>query len=59
MRAAIYARVSTTDQTCDLQLRELRQYITAREIREYLIPDFSSWKEHDSYQKRWNDYLRI
>jgi DNA invertase Pin-like site-specific DNA recombinase len=30
MRAAIYARVSTTDQTCDLQLRELRQYLTAR-----------------------------
>jgi DNA invertase Pin-like site-specific DNA recombinase len=30
MRVAIYARVSTTDQTCDLQLRELRQYILAR-----------------------------
>ena len=30
MRAAIYARVSTTDQTCDLQLRELRQYIVHR-----------------------------
>src|SRR5215204_672922 len=30
MRVAIYARVSTTDQTCDLQLRESRQYITAR-----------------------------
>ena len=30
MRAAIYARVSTIDQTCDLQLRELRQYIAAR-----------------------------
>ena len=30
MRDAIYARVSTTDQTCDLQLGELRQYIAAR-----------------------------
>jgi DNA invertase Pin-like site-specific DNA recombinase len=30
MRVAIYARVSTTDQTCDLQLRESRQYIAAR-----------------------------
>ena len=30
MRVAIYARVSTTDQTCDLQLKESRQYITAR-----------------------------
>ncbi len=24
---------------------------TAREIREYFIPDFSHWKDHDSYQK--------
>jgi hypothetical protein len=23
---------------------------SAREIREYFIPDFSKWKEHDSYQ---------
>ncbi len=30
MRVAIYVRVSTTDQTCDLQLRESWQYITAR-----------------------------
>ncbi len=22
----------------------------AREIREYFIPDFSNWKDHDSYQ---------
>ena len=26
MRTAIYARVSTTDQNCDMQLRELREY---------------------------------
>lgn len=24
---------------------------TAREIREYFIPDFSNWKNHDDYQK--------
>ena len=24
---------------------------SAREIREYFIPDFSKWKEHDAYQK--------
>ena len=24
---------------------------SAREIREYFIPDFSNWKEHDEYQK--------
>ena len=30
MRCSLYCRVSTTDQHCDLQLRELRQYISAR-----------------------------
>ena len=30
MRAAIYARVSTTDQTCENQLLELRRYVEAR-----------------------------
>jgi hypothetical protein len=24
---------------------------SGREIREYFIPDFSNWKEHDSYKK--------
>src|SRR5579872_2100174 len=30
MRTAIYARVSTTDQNCDMQLRELREYCQRR-----------------------------
>src|SRR5687767_11547047 len=30
MRAAIYARVSTIDQTCENQLSELRRYAAAR-----------------------------
>jgi DNA invertase Pin-like site-specific DNA recombinase len=30
MRAVIYARVSTKDQSCDMQLRDLRAYCTAR-----------------------------
>ena len=30
MKAAIYARVSTTDQTCENQLIELRRYVEAR-----------------------------
>ena len=30
MRAGIYARVSTTDQTCDNQLLEIRRYVEAR-----------------------------
>lgn len=30
MRCAIYARVSTTDQSCEMQLRELREYVSRR-----------------------------
>ena len=30
MRVAIYARVSTTDQNCEMQLRELREYAARR-----------------------------
>ena len=30
----------------------------AGEIREYLIPDFSKWKEHDSYQKAFAKLLK-
>jgi hypothetical protein len=30
MKAAIYARVSTTDQTCEKQLREIREYVRGR-----------------------------
>lgn len=31
---------------------------SAREIREYFIPDFSNWKDHDSYQKAFDRLLR-
>ncbi|HZW05338.1 MAG TPA: recombinase family protein [Candidatus Nitrosotalea sp.] len=30
MKTAIYARVSTTDQNCEVQLRELREYVSRR-----------------------------
>jgi putative DNA-invertase from lambdoid prophage Rac len=30
MKTAIYARVSTLDQNCEMQLRELREYVTRR-----------------------------
>src|ERR1700677_3440692 len=39
MRIAIYARVSTKDQSCDLQLRDLRAYCAAKgveRIHEYV-----------------------
>jgi DNA invertase Pin-like site-specific DNA recombinase len=47
MNAAIYARVSTTDQNCDLQLRELREYIARREwtpAGEYVDAGYSGSK---------------
>jgi uncharacterized protein YjbI with pentapeptide repeats len=31
---------------------------SAREIREYFIPDFSKWKEHDEYKKAFDRLLR-
>ena len=30
----------------------------ATEIRKYYIPDFSEWKNHDSYQKEFEKLLR-
>jgi hypothetical protein len=31
---------------------------SAREIREYFIPDYSQRKDHDSYQKAFDRLLR-
>ena len=31
---------------------------SAREIREHFVPDFSNWKDHDSYQKVFERLLR-
>ena len=31
---------------------------SAREIREYFIPDFSNWKDHDSFEKTFARLLR-
>ena len=31
---------------------------SAREIREYYIPDFSDWKDHDKYQHAFNRLLK-
>jgi hypothetical protein len=30
----------------------------AREAREYLIPDFSNWKDHDSFEKAFDRLMR-
>lgn len=47
MTCAVYARVSTTDQNCEIQLQELRQYIERRGWRiaeEYVDSGFSGAK---------------
>jgi DNA invertase Pin-like site-specific DNA recombinase len=46
-RAAIYARVSTSDQNCDNQLEELRRYVSARgwTAAEYIDQGVSGAKE--------------
>src|ERR1700752_1815862 len=48
MRIAIYARVSTKDQSCALQLRDLKAYCTARKLtifREYIDSGESGAKD--------------
>src|ERR1700752_2375679 len=48
MRIAIYARVSTKDQSCALQLRDLKAYCTARTLtifREYVDSGKSGAKD--------------
>src|SRR5712671_4730585 len=48
MRIALYARVSTKDQSCELQLRDLRTYCAARGFepaREYIDAGQSGAKE--------------
>ncbi len=30
----------------------------AREIREYFIPDFSNWKDHDAFEERFAKLLK-
>src|SRR3989442_6473281 len=47
-RIAIYARVSTSDKTCDNQLRDLRDYCRARgwtDVREFIDTGISGTKE--------------
>jgi DNA invertase Pin-like site-specific DNA recombinase len=47
MKPAIYARVSTSDQNCEMQLRELREYVERRGWRravEYVDTGFSGSK---------------
>lgn len=48
MRIAIYSRVSTAEQSCEPQLRDLRTYCTARNVtivREYVDTGYSGAKD--------------
>ena len=48
MRVGIYARVSTKDQSCEMQLRDLRSYCAARGlevVREYVDQGQSGTKD--------------
>ena len=48
MRVALYARVSTKDQSCEMQLRDLRAYCLARQLtisREYVDTGISGTKD--------------
>jgi len=47
VRAAVYARVSTNDQTCENQIAELREYCTRRawDVREYIDQGVSGSKD--------------
>ncbi|MGB9254062.1 MAG: toll/interleukin-1 receptor domain-containing protein [Candidatus Korobacteraceae bacterium] len=42
----------------NIRQRELFGTDSAREIREYLMDDFSNWKDHDSYQRAFQQLLK-
>ena len=47
------------DHIADWKLFDVDRGIdSAREIREYFIPDFSKWKDDDSYQTAFKKLLR-
>src|SRR5215469_12830565 len=62
MRVVIYARVSTKDQSCDLQLRDLRAYCAARGIsvlREYVdIGESGAKDSRPPEHLRWKKKIR-
>jgi DNA invertase Pin-like site-specific DNA recombinase len=61
MRIALYARVSTRDQSCELQLRDLRTYCTARALtisREYVDVGQSGAKDSRPELNRLMDDAR-
>ena len=61
MRIAIYARVSTKDQSCELQVRDLRAYCAARGfdlVREYIDVGQSGAKDSRPELNKLMDHAR-
>jgi len=61
MRIALYARVSTKDQSCEMQLRDLRAYCHARgftDVHEYIDAGVSGAKESRPELNRLMDDAR-
>jgi DNA invertase Pin-like site-specific DNA recombinase len=61
MRVALYARVSTKDQSCEMQLRDLRAYCAARgyeDVREYVDAGVSGSKDSRPELNRLMDDAR-
>src|SRR5665213_2480874 len=60
-RVAIYARVSTKDQSCEMQLRDLRTYCGARayqQVTEYVDAGHSGAKDSRPELNRMMDDIR-
>ena len=61
MRVALYARVSTRDQSCEMQLRDLRAYCAARSLHdatEYIDQGISGSKDSRPELNRLMDDVR-
>ncbi len=62
MKTALYARVSTADQSCELQLRELREYVARWEWKvagEYVDTGWSGAKANRPELNRLMDDARL
>ena len=53
--ATILEGIDSPEQVQKLSLPELEQL--AAEIREYYVPDFRDWKNHDSFEKAFAQLL--
>jgi DNA invertase Pin-like site-specific DNA recombinase len=50
MKVGVYARVSTKDQSCEMQLRDLRSYCAARQL--IVVREYVDWGESGAKDSR-------